>query len=66
MAEQILVKSSADKISRDEAWKAFEELRQQVDNVPEMSLEEINEEILLARIDRRRRLQKNDNKKAPL
>ena len=66
MAEQILVKSSADKILRDEAWKAFEELRQQVDNVPEMSLEEIKEEILLARIERRTRLQKNDNKKAPL
>lgn len=58
MAEQILVKSSADKISRDEAQKAFEELRQQVDNVPEMSLEEINEEIVRARIERRRRLTK--------
>ena len=41
-------------ISRDEAWNAFEELRRQASDLPEMSLEEINEEINAVREERRR------------
>lgn len=47
----------ADKVSvqsRTEALKAFEELRQQASDVPEMSLEEINEEIAEVRKNRRK------------
>lgn len=42
-------------LSRTEAWNAFEELRKQVADVPEMSLEEINAEIAEVRAERRRR-----------
>jgi len=42
-------------ISRAEAWNAFEELRKQAADVPEMSLEEINAEISAVREERRRR-----------
>ena len=52
MAEKILVQFSIDKkklsehaISRADAWHAFEELRKQAADVPEMSLDEINAEI---------------------
>ena len=62
MPEQILVQFSIDKdklsehaISRADAWHAFEELRKQAANVPEMSLDEINAEISAARDERRRR-----------
>ena len=62
MSEQILVQFSIDKkklpessISRAGAWHAFEELRKQAANVPEMSLDEINAEISAARDERRRR-----------
>ena len=41
-------------ISRNEAWNAFEQLRQQASALPEMSMEEINEEIHAVREERRR------------
>ena len=43
------------KFSRADAWNAFEELRRQAADVPEMSLDEINAEITAARAERRRR-----------
>ena len=56
MAEQVLVQFSIDKkklpepaISRAEAWNAFEELRKQAADVPEMSLDEINAKISAVR-----------------
>ena len=62
MAEQFFVQFSIDKkklsehvISRAEAWHAFEELRKQAADVPEMSLNEINAEISTARNKRKRR-----------
>ena len=43
----------------DRARKAFERIRQSVDpNEPEMTLEEINEEIRLARAERKARMSK--------
>lgn len=42
-------------VSRSDAWNAFEQLRQQASTLPEMSLEEINEEIKTAREERRRK-----------
>ena len=60
MAEQVLVQFSIYKkklpelaISRAEAWQAFEELRKQAADVPEMSLDKINAEILAVRTERR-------------
>ena len=41
-------------ITRAEAKNAFYELRKQAANVPEMSLEEINEEIAAVRAERKR------------
>lgn len=38
-------------VTRREALNAFEEMRRQAADVPEMSLDEINEEIRLARAD---------------
>ena len=66
MSEQVLVQFSIDKNlrqevvklpepSRAETWQAFEELRRQAADVPEMSLDEINEEIATVRAERRRR-----------
>ena len=66
MLEQVLVQFSIDKNlrqeivklpepSRADAWQAFEELRRQVADVPEMSFDEINEEIAVVRAERRRR-----------
>lgn len=46
---------SADYVTRMEGLNAFEELRMQASDVPEMSLDEINEEIRLAREERKRR-----------
>lgn len=43
-------------ISRAEAWEAFQELRRQAADLPEMSLEEINAEIAAARAERRQKL----------
>ena len=40
-------------ISRAEAWDAFQELRRQAADLPEMSLEEINAEIAAVRLERR-------------
>ena len=40
-------------ISRTEAWAAFQELREQAADVPEMSLDEINAEIAAVRAERR-------------
>lgn len=40
-------------VTRTEALEAFEEMRRQAADVPEMSLEEINDEIRSARADRR-------------
>ena len=42
-------------ISRVEAWDAFQELRKQAADVPEMSLEEINAEIAAVRAEKRNR-----------
>lgn len=41
-------------ITRTEAKKAFYELRKQADDVPEMTLDEINVEILAVRAERKR------------
>lgn len=41
--------------SRVDAWNAFQELRKQAADVPEMSLDEINAEIAAVRAERRRR-----------
>ena len=43
------------KPSRTDAWNAFEELRKQAADVPEMSIDEINAEIATVRAERRRR-----------
>ena len=45
-------------ITRAEAKRAFYALREQASDVPEMSLDEINEEIRQARADRKKREQK--------
>lgn len=42
-------------VTRAEALEAFEEMRRQAADVPEMSLEEINEEISSARAERKAR-----------
>lgn len=42
-------------ISRVEAWDAFQELRKQAADIPEMSLEEINAEIAAVRAEKRNR-----------
>jgi DNA-damage-inducible protein J len=42
-------------VTRAEAIEAFEEMRKQSADVPEMSLEEINEEIRCARAERKSR-----------
>jgi hypothetical protein len=42
-------------VTRAEALDAFEEMRKQAADVPEMSLEEINEEIRSARAERKSR-----------
>lgn len=45
---------SEDTITRRDALKAFYEARKQTADIPEMSLEEINEEIKAARASRKR------------
>lgn len=42
-------------VTRAEAMEAFEEMRRQAADVPEMSLDEINEEIRAARAERKAR-----------
>ncbi|HJB28363.1 MAG TPA: type II toxin-antitoxin system RelB/DinJ family antitoxin [Candidatus Blautia faecavium] len=42
-------------VTRSEALDAFEEMRRQAMDIPEMTLEEINEEIRLARDDQKTR-----------
>ena len=42
-------------VTRAEALEAFEKMRRQASDVPEMSLDEINEEIRAARADRKAR-----------
>lgn len=42
-------------ITRVEAMRAFEDLRTQASDLPEMTLEEINAEILAARVERKKR-----------
>ena len=57
MAKQVLIerglpfsaKLPEPAISRTETWNAFEELRKQAADVPEMSLDEINAEISAVR-----------------
>ena len=51
MAEQVLIqlKLPEQTITRTEAKKAFYELRKQAADVPEMSLDEINAEIMTVR-----------------
>lgn len=46
-------------VTRTEALEAFEAMRRQTVDIPEMSLEEINEEIRKARADRKAREAKN-------
>ena len=41
--------------ARIESWNAFKELQRQSSDVPEMSIEEINDEISAARSERRNR-----------
>ena len=45
-------------VTRAEAMEAFEEMRRQAADVPEMSLDEINEEIRAARVERKARKEK--------
>jgi hypothetical protein len=40
-------------VTRSEALNAFDQLRQEAANTPEMSLDEINEEIAAARAERK-------------
>lgn len=58
MAEQVLIQFEATlpehTITRTEAKNAFHELRRQAANVPEMSLDEINAEILAVRAERKK------------
>ena len=49
------VKPSEYEITREEALAAFNELREQAKDVPEMSLDEINAEINAARTEKRAR-----------
>lgn len=49
------VRLSQQPVSRAEAWEAFQEMREQAANVPEMSLEEINTEIAAIRAESRAR-----------
>lgn len=42
-------------VTRDEGMRAFEDLRAQASNLPEMTLEEINAEIAAARAERKNR-----------
>ncbi len=42
-------------VTREEALEAFEEMRRQAADVPEMSLDEINEEIRSSRAERKAR-----------
>lgn len=42
--------------TRIESWDAFEELHKQALDVPEMSIEDINDEIAAARSERRHRM----------
>jgi DNA-damage-inducible protein J len=42
-------------VTRAEALEAFDEMRKQAADVPEMSLDEINKEIRSARVDRKTR-----------
>ena len=42
-------------ISRAKTWEAFQDLREQAKDVPEMTLDEINAEISAARAERRNR-----------
>jgi DNA-damage-inducible protein J len=44
-------------VTRGEALEAFEEIRRQAADVPEMSLDEINEEIRSARSNRKKEMQ---------
>lgn len=55
MAEQVLIqlKLPEQTITRTEAKKAFYELRKQAADVPEMSLDEINAEIMAVRSERK-------------
>ncbi|MGP1366285.1 MAG: type II toxin-antitoxin system RelB/DinJ family antitoxin [Schwartzia sp. (in: firmicutes)] len=43
-------------ISREDAWAAFQEMREQAAKVPEMSLDEINDEISAMRTERRAKI----------
>ena len=56
MAEQVLIqlKLPEQTITRTEAKKAFYELRKQASDVPEMSLDDINAEIMAVRSERKR------------
>lgn len=42
-------------VSREDAWEAFEDMRKQAADVPEMTLDEINAEIAAVRAERRAR-----------
>lgn len=64
MSEQVMIqlgmpfsaKLPEESISHAEAWEAFQELRGQVADLPEMFLEEINAEIAAVRTERRQKL----------
>ena len=45
-----------EKTTREKAKEAFEKLREEASNLPEMTLDEINEEIRAARRERKERL----------
>ncbi|MBR6013453.1 MAG: hypothetical protein IK062_06690 [Selenomonadaceae bacterium] len=58
MSEQILIRNKIERdllFSSDDAWNAFQELRKQSADVPEMSLEEINAEIASVRAEKKNR-----------
>ena len=54
MAEQALIP-----VTSTEAMNAFNQLRRETADVPEMSLDEINQEIVEARAERRTRTAEN-------
>ena len=49
------VRLTENMVTRSEAMRAFDDLRAQASDLPEMTLEEINEEISVARAEREKR-----------
>ena len=50
---EVTLPETEPQITRAEAWQAFQNLREQASDVPEMTMEEINAEIAAIRAERR-------------